>query len=293
MLRQLFPLSANETSKCIPKVIGMIHALALPGTPGYIASKGGQSDLAIQKILGQAQREAELFSKFEGIDGLIVENMNDAPYLKTHMLGPEVIATMTAVSSAVRSIFPREKPVGIQILAGANCEALAVAKASQLQFIRAENFVFSHVADEGIMPDASAGPLLRYRRQIDAEHIAILCDIKKKHSAHSITSDVDICEMAKAADFFRADGIILTGSSTGQEANATELESVRKALGISSMPICIGSGISPVNVEKFRNADVFIVGTYFKKDGKWQNELDENRIRQLLDNIEKLKAEDS
>ena len=39
--------------------------------------------------------------------------------------------------------------------------------------------------------------------------------------------------MAKAAEFFRADGIILTGSSTGQEANATELESVRKALGKS------------------------------------------------------------
>ena len=38
-----------------------------------------------------------------------------------------------------------------------------ICLAAQLQFIRAENFVFSHVADEGIMPDASAGPLLRYR----------------------------------------------------------------------------------------------------------------------------------
>ena len=63
-----------------------------------------------------------------GIDGLIVENMNDTPYVKSSMLGPEVIATMTAVSSAVRSIFPQQKPVGIQVLAGGNCEALAVAK---------------------------------------------------------------------------------------------------------------------------------------------------------------------
>ena len=54
--------------------------------------------------------------------------MNDTPYVKSAMLGPEVIATMTAVSSAVRSIFPQQKPVGIQILAGGNCEALAVAK---------------------------------------------------------------------------------------------------------------------------------------------------------------------
>ena len=72
------------------------------------------------------------------------------------------------------------------------------------------------------------------RRQIDAEHIAILCDIKKKHSAHSITSDVSIYEMAKAAEFFRSDGVIITGSSTGQEANPVELENVREAIGIWS-----------------------------------------------------------
>ena len=69
------------------------------------------------------------------------------------------------------------------------------------------------------------------RRQIDAENVAILCDIKKKHSAHSITSDVDICETAKAAEFFRADGVILTGSSTGSEANQEELENLHNALG--------------------------------------------------------------
>ena len=72
------------------------------------------------------------------------------------------------------------------------------------------------------------------RRQIDAEHIAILCDIKKKHSAHSITSDVSIYEMAKAAEFFRSDGVIITGSSTGQEANPVELGNVREAIGIWS-----------------------------------------------------------
>ena len=75
------------------------------------------------------------------------------------------------------------------------------------------------------------------RRQIDAENVAIICDIKKKHSAHSITSDVDICETAKAAEFFRADGVILTGSSTGSEANPEELENLHNALGKSSLII--------------------------------------------------------
>jgi hypothetical protein len=68
--------------------------------------------------------------------------------------------------------------------------------------------------------DACAGPLLRYRRQIGGEHVAIFCDIKKKHSAHAVTQDVDIAETARAAQFFRADGVIVTGEErTGTDTN--------------------------------------------------------------------------
>ena len=69
-------------------------------------------------------------------------------------LGPEIVASMTAVCTRVRAIFASHKPVGVQILAGGNPEALAVAQAANLQFIRAENYVFSHVADEGLMTEA-------------------------------------------------------------------------------------------------------------------------------------------
>ena len=40
---------------------------------------------------------------------------------------------------------------------------MSVALAASLQFIRAEGFVFSHVADEGLIAKACAGDLLRYR----------------------------------------------------------------------------------------------------------------------------------
>ena len=30
----------------------------------------------------------------------------------------------------------------------------------------------------------------RYRKEIGAEDISIVCDIKKKHSAHAVTADV-------------------------------------------------------------------------------------------------------
>ena len=139
----------------------------------------------------------------------------------------------------------------LQILAAANREALAVAAASGLQFIRAEGFVFSHVADEGWM-DACAGPLLRYRKSIGMEDkVAVVCDIKKKHSAHAVTGDVDIVETAKAARFFRSDGVIVTGASTGHEASPGELQAV--LAGVPDLPVLVGSGVSAANLKSYRS----------------------------------------
>lgn len=135
--------------------------------------------------------------------------MHDVPYVQNENIGPEVIASMARVSAEIKQIL-RNIPCGVQMLASGNCQALAIAKAANLQFIRAEGFVFSHVADEGFT-DACAGNLLRYRKQIDAENILIFTDVKKKHSSHSITNDVSLLETVHAAEFFLTDGVILTG----------------------------------------------------------------------------------
>ena len=60
---------------------------------------------------------------------MLVENMHDVPYLHTSALGPEVVATMTMACSKVRETFTRG-PVGVQVLAGANEQALAIAQAA-------------------------------------------------------------------------------------------------------------------------------------------------------------------
>ena len=67
LFRQLFPVSVNEACRNVPKVIGMIHALALPGTPSYKTSSGKRKESGMQIIIDQAKREAEIFAKFKGI----------------------------------------------------------------------------------------------------------------------------------------------------------------------------------------------------------------------------------
>ena len=68
MFRQLFPSPSNGSATKVPKIIGMIHAAALPATPGYKSSGWNGYDTGMQKVLDQAKRETEIFSEFEGID---------------------------------------------------------------------------------------------------------------------------------------------------------------------------------------------------------------------------------
>lgn len=248
-------------------IIAMIHVNALPGTPKF---KGN-----VNQIIQKALQEAELYLSFN-IPILMIENMHDTPYLNRN-IGPEITSVLSIILYEIKQKF--KVPVGIQILAGANKDAIAAANAARADFIRAEGFVFSHVADEGTF-NSDAGELLRYRKQIHAETIKVFTDIKKKHSSHAITSDIDIVETAKAAQFFLSDGVIITGSSTGKEPNLEEIKAVKNAVHI---PVLAGSGITAHNIKLFKPyCDAFIIGSYFKKDGYWENDLDPNRISNFL-----------
>lgn len=256
-------------------IIGMIHLEALPGTPKYKGS--------VKNVITKAIDEAEIYLD-SGIDAIAIENMHDVPYLKRNVES-EISTLMSIIGYEIKN---RTKlPVGIQILAGANKDAIAAANSAGLDFIRAEGFVFGHVADEGII-ESDAGELLRYRKTIGAENILIFTDIKKKHSSHTITSDVSIAETAQAAEFFLSDGLIITGTATGKEADLDEIKLVKKN---SKLPVIIGSGITDKNVEKFyKNCDGMIIGSYFKKDGDWKNSVDSIRVNKFMKIISTLKT---
>ena len=250
----------------------MIHLKALPGTP--------KNTLNSSEIIRAALLEANMYTK-AGVNAIMIENMHDVPYLKGSV-GHEISSLMTLVGYLIKQ--KTQLPVGIQILAGANNEALAAAKAAGLDFIRAEGFVFAHVADEGII-QAQAGELLRFRKKIGADDIAIFTDIKKKHSSHAITEDVSLLDTAKAAQFFLSDGIIITGSHTGITASIEELKSLKSL----AFPILVGSGITKDNIANYWPlCDGMIVGSHFKKEGYWGNELEYDRISEFMQLVKKL-----
>lgn len=249
----------------------MLHLEALPGTP-----RGGRS---VAEIAAKAVAEARLY-RDAGFDAVLIENMHDLPYLRG-TVGPEITAAMAVVGRAVRDAV--DLPLGVQVLAGANREALAVALASGAAYVRVEGFVFAHVADEGIH-QSDAGELLRYRKAIGAEHVRVFADVKKKHSSHALTADVDLVETVHAAHFFGADGVIVTGASTGHAADAGELQELADALDPAQRPaLLVGSGIDADNVSRYGAADALIVGSSVKEGGSWRGPVCARRAAALVD----------
>lgn len=265
MLENLFPN---------PKpVIGVIHVGALPGAP--------MNKLSVGELMKIAVREAEVY-RTGGVDGMMIENTHDTPYLRGSV-GPEIVAAMAVIGQAVK--MESKLPVGVQVLAAANREAMAVAHAAGLDFIRAEGYAFAHVADEGLI-EASAAELLRYRKLIGAERVQVWTDIKKKHSSHAITADITLGEMAHAVEFMRGDAVIITGSVTG---DPPRIEDVREAKAHSTLPVLLGSGINADNLaDYYAFADGFIVGSSFKTDGHWANPVELPRVERFISQVKKL-----
>jgi uncharacterized protein len=251
-------------------IIGMIHVGALPGTP---ANKD-----SIDQIIARAALEAAVYRECR-IDGVIIENMHDVPYQRGSV-GPEIVAAMAVIGKRVKE--ESRLPTGIQILAGANIEAMAVAHAAGLDFIRAEGYAFAHIADEGVI-ESSAARLLRYRKLIGAERVQVWADIKKKHSSHAITADISLGATAEAVEFMRGDAVIVTGNVTGDPPRLQDLQEVKAHC---NLPVLIGSGIAADNVAEFSQAaDGFIIGSYFKVGGHWANEIDRSRVETLLSSL--------
>ncbi len=248
-------------------LIGMLHVGPLPGAPGWSGDLGA--------ILDRALEEALLYQQ-AGFHALLLENMYDRPYIIGEKIGPETVAAMAVLGHEIRRAV--DLPLGVQVLAAANQQALAVALACQAEFIRVEGFAYAHVADEGWI-DGCAGQLLRSRDQWKANHVRIFADIKKKHSSHAVTADLTLEDIAHGCEFFQADGLIVTGSATGQPANAAEVRGLSRA---TSLPVLVGSGITADNLKEYGDAQGWIVGSWVKQGGHWDAPLDTSRLASLV-----------
>ncbi len=245
----------------------MIAVKPLPGSPDY----SGDDELIIESAL----RDLESY-RSAGVDAILLENSHDLPYIKPP-LDPLAVDLMTRTASSVRREF--DGPIGIQMLEAANVTALEIAEESDLDFIRVESYVFAHVGGAGII-EACAGQLLRRRKALGCEHIRILADVHKKHCSHALKGDLSIIDEVKQAEFFKVEGVVVTGAMTTEPPDTAELARLSES---ASVPVVVGSGMTATNIATYLPlATGFIVGSTFRRGGRFLEELDRSRLDEFM-----------
>lgn len=246
-------------------LIGAIHFPPLPGYagfPGFVtAEKNALADL---KTLQD--------SKF---DGIIFENNYDLPHVE--FVSPATVAAMTVLGSKIRSA--TKIPVGVSVLWNDHRAGLGISKALGLQFIRVPVLVDAVRTDYGIIRGQGSG-VAELRKKLKAEEVAIFADIHVKHA--KLLSRYSLVQSARMAIRQGADGIILTGSWTGQAPALKELVEVRRA--VKGFPILAGSGADTENIKDIlKYANGVIVSTSLKRGISKKKQVNVKSYAQRID----------
>lgn len=245
--------------------IAMAHLPPLPGTPLY--DEAGGPDALVESV----RRDVEILTR-TGFDAVLFCNEGDRPYQLTASY--EGVAMMARV---VAEVAPRDRPFGVDYLWDAQA-ALSVAAVSGASFMR-EVVTGAYESDMGLWaPDA--GTLLRRRRQLDAEHVAVFMNVTPEFASTLGTRDLATTARSVAVSSL-ADAILVSGPMAGAEPS---LDSVREAKrGCGDTPVFANTGVKSTNVAAFLAvADGVVVGSDLKVEGGTWNPVDPERAERFM-----------
>ncbi|WP_156090480.1 photosystem I biogenesis protein BtpA [Planktothrix paucivesiculata] len=260
-------MDLDQIFKTPNPIIGVVHLLPLPTSPRW----GGN----LKTVIDRAEQEATALAS-GGVNGIIVENFFDAPFAKDQV-DPAVVSAMTLIVQRIMNLVTL--PIGINVLRNDAHSALAIAACTGAQFIRVNVLNGVMATDQGII-EGHAHEILRYRRELGSD-VKILADVLVKHgrplgSPNLTTAVQETIERALA------DGVILSGWSTGSPPSLEDLELAQAAA--MGTPVFIGSGASWENVGTLMQAaDGVIVSSSLKRHGQIHQAIDPSRVSQFVE----------
>jgi membrane complex biogenesis BtpA family protein len=267
---------ANELSKLLRVskfIIGGVHLLPLPGTPGYDAGGG------MRKIIARAIDDAVKLEQ-GGVDAILFANESDTPYQLT--VGPEIVAAFArCVTEVIKKI---SLPHGINMLLDP-LGGISVAHATGGRFVRGY-FTGSYVGDTPFM-DSKGPEALRLRRNIGGEDILLLSNVTCGFGASLDPRNLEAI-IHGAIVHGRIDAIVISGLAAGKEA---DFDTVKKASAAAhGLPVILGTGASRKNIQDFLSVvDGVIVVTDLREKGKTLNPVEPDRVKQFMKRVQEIR----
>jgi len=258
----------------IKPVIAMVHLDPLPGTPLYDADAG------IERIVANARRDLDALQAAD-VDAVMFGNENDRPYELNVDIAST--ATMAFVIGQLRAGI--KKPFGVNVLWDPK-SSVALAAATGASFMR-EILTGTYASDMGPWTP-NAGEAMRYRNRLGRSDLVMLNNVSAEF-ADSLDRR-PLPDRARSAVFSSIpDAVLVSGAITGEAANASDLEAVKRVL--PNTPVLANTGVRHATVaDVLRVADGCIVGTSLKVDGNTWNPVDPERAREFMAIVKKTRT---
>jgi membrane complex biogenesis BtpA family protein len=253
-------------------IVAMCHLGALPGDPHYDPQDG------MRAVLEWARKDLHALQD-GGVDAVMFSNEFSMPYLTS-------VPTITVASMAriIGELLGEIRvPFGVNVLWDPSA-SLDLAMATGAKFVR-EIFSGVYASDFGLW-NPNCGEIVRHQHAIGAGEIRLLFNIVPE--AAQYLANRDVVDVARSTVFnHRPDGICVSGLVAGTQTDASLLRRVKEA--VPDTPVFANTGVRLDNVaEQLSIADGAVVGTTFKIDGKFENHVDENRVREFMKKVKTL-----
>lgn len=250
-------------------VIAMCHFAALPGDPGYDHVGG------MKQVIDWARKDL-LALQNGGVDAVLFSNEFSMPYLTR----VEAI-TPTSMARIIGELISDIKiPFGVNVIWDP-AASLDLAMAVDATFVR-EVFTGVYASDFGLW-NTNCGAVVRHQHTIGAKDVKLLFNIVPEASHY--LSDRNIVEIAKSTVFnTHPDALCISALTAGTEINTQILKEVKAA--VPDTIVIVNNGLKLENmVEQLSIADGGVVGTTFKFEGKFENHVDEGRVKAFMDKV--------
>lgn len=256
-------------------IIGLVHMQPLPGDPYYDVEGG------MRKVVEMAKNDVEALQA-GGVDGLLFSNEFSTPYLAK--VGVETVSAMAYVIGALKPII--KVPYGNDCLSD-DMASIALASVTGALFTRGV-FHGTWATSSGFC-DSDGGNAVRLKHQLHIPDFKLVHYLIPESSAD--VGGRDAISIMKPTYFLNdPDGIAVAGMVAGQKADVSIVQKCRDAYPDAT--IFAATGVKLDNVQDYLEVvDGIFIGTSFKKDGKFRNAVDKERVKTFMEKVKNLRID--
>jgi membrane complex biogenesis BtpA family protein len=171
-------------------------------------------------------------------------------------------------------------PFGVNVLWDGK-KSLDLAAATGALFVR-EIFTGVYASDFGLW-NTNIGETKRHQHYLGADNVKLLFNIVPEAAQYLASRDIE--SIAKSTVFNnRPDALCVSGLTAGSETDSQILKRVKSV--VPETVVFANTGLRLNNLrDQLSIADGAVVGTTFKYEGKFENHVDKNRVKEFMDKV--------